>query len=291
MCQFHRADDYGPERAARRPLGRPARRNSACSRGCSIPTHASMYRSPLPIPALEPCPATTLTWVSGETFSLYWVTGGNGHIRLSANNDACTTPPASTTSTEYAIAGFVDGNHLTVSGTPPDGNVYWCANNFAVMVWRDQAPTDGSTVTLTAASMAAVESRLPPIRITARVRLVSTSRLTAAGSVFMAASTGSIHHGSTAYYGYMVASGRNGSGNSDRESVANGMVRSRRRDAEIDQTQANLTFYTVAQDPNGGGPLVIQGVFKPPRSLNRPFLTAMARRFRMPASRAPRHIP
>ena len=83
----------------------------------------------------------TVTWVSGNPFSLYWVTGGNGSIRLSTNNDACVTSPASTTSSEYTIAGFVDGNDLTVSGTPPQGsNIYWCENNFAVMVWRDQMP-------------------------------------------------------------------------------------------------------------------------------------------------------
>src|ERR1017187_7989094 len=38
----------------------------------------------------------TVTWVSGDMFSLYWA--GGGHIRLSTINDACTTPPASTTS-------------------------------------------------------------------------------------------------------------------------------------------------------------------------------------------------
>src|SRR5262249_12564238 len=103
----------------------------------------------------------TVTYVSGDNFSLYWTAGGNGHIRLSSNNDACITPPNTTTSTEYVMTGFVDGNHLTVSATPPYGNVYWCSNSFAVLVWRDQMPTDGSSVTLTAASMAVVESTDP----------------------------------------------------------------------------------------------------------------------------------
>src|ERR1022692_3202399 len=40
-------------------------------------------------------------------------------------------------------------------------NIYWCADNFAIMVWRDQAPTDGSTVTLTAANLNALGSYFP----------------------------------------------------------------------------------------------------------------------------------
>jgi hypothetical protein len=212
----------------------------------------------------------TLTWVSGDNFSLYWVTGGNGHIRLSANNDACTTPPNSTTSTEYAIAGFVDGNHLTVSGTPPSGNVYWCANNFAVMVWRDQAPTDGSTVTLTAASMAAIESTAPTYPDNGAGtpcfdKQVNNGWFCLFGGLYWINPATA----STAYYGYMVAPSRNSSGNY----VANpwqtvGIIPAGET-ANIDQTQANLTFYTVALDPNGGGPLVIQGVFTPP-SISQP---------------------
>ena len=61
----------------------------------------------------------TVTWLSGDLFSLYWVTRGNGKIRLSAKDDACLTPPAATTSSEYTILRFDDGNHLIVSGTPP----------------------------------------------------------------------------------------------------------------------------------------------------------------------------
>jgi hypothetical protein len=36
--------------------------------------------------------------------------------------------------------------------------------------------------------------------------------------------------------------------------------------ADIDQTQSVFTFYGVSQDPAGGGPLVIQGVFNPPNT-------------------------
>jgi hypothetical protein len=213
---------------------------------------------------------TTLTWVSGDNFSLYWVTGGNGHIRLSANNDACTTPPNSTTSTEYAIAGFVDGNHLTVSGTPPSGNVYWCANNFAVMVWRDQAPTDGSTVTLTAASMAAIESTAPTYPDNGAGtpcfdKQVDNGWFCLFGGLYWINPATA----STAYYGYMVAPSRNSSGNYVTNPWQTVGIIPAGETANIDQTQANITFYTVAFDPNGGGPLVIQGVFTPP-SISQP---------------------
>ena len=76
---------------------------------------------------------SNVTWASGDPFSLYWITGGNGRIRLSSNNDACTspTPPSTTTAVEYTIAGFVNGLELTVSGSPAGGTMYWCARFMA----------------------------------------------------------------------------------------------------------------------------------------------------------------
>ena len=211
----------------------------------------------------------TVTWVSGDMFSLYWVTGGYGHIRLSANNDACTTPPNSTTSTEYSITGFLDGNHLTVSGTPPAGNVYWCANNFAVLVWRDQAPTDGSVVTLTNARMAVVESSIPtyPDNGTGTAcynTLVSNGSgqngyFCMYGGLYWIDPTAPAND---AYYGYMGTSGKDGSGNPIANSW-NGIGIPSGESAVIDQTKSVFTFYGVALDPAGGGPLVIQGVFNP----------------------------
>jgi hypothetical protein len=206
----------------------------------------------------------TVTWVSGNTFSLYWVTGGNGHIRLSSNNDACTTPPATTTSTEYTITGFVNGNQLTVSGTPPAGNLYWCANNFAVVAWRAQAPTDGSIVTLTAASMAAVESPAPTYPDNGASTACFNQQIQNGwfcmygGLYWIDPATGS-----TAYYGYMTAEAMNSSG----DYITNpwrtiGIIPSGET-GDIDQTQSSLTFYAMGLDPNGGGPLVIQGAFNP----------------------------
>jgi hypothetical protein len=205
-----------------------------------------------------------VTWVSGDSFSLYWVAGGNGHIRLSTNNDACTTPPNTTTSTEYAISGFVDGNDLTVSGTPPTGNVYWCANNFAVLVWRDQAPTDGSTVTLTAASMAVIESTSPTypdngVGTACLNKLVNGGFFCLFGGLYWIDPATA----STAYYGYMIASAMNSSGAYITNPWKTIGLMPAGETANIDQAQANLTFYNVALDTAGGGPLVIQGVFNP----------------------------
>lgn len=206
----------------------------------------------------------TVTWLSGDTFSLYWVTGGNGHIRLSANTDACITPPNTTTSTEYTITGFVDGTHLTVAGSPPAGNVNWCANNFAILVWRDQAPTDGSTVTLTAASMAVVESSSPTYPDNGAGtacfnKLVNGGYFCLFGGLYWINPV----TGSTAYYGYMVGPSRDSGGNYITNPWSTiGMIPAGET-ANIDQAQNSLTFYTAALDPNGGGPLVIQGVFNP----------------------------
>jgi len=211
----------------------------------------------------------TVTWLSGDMFSLYWVTGGNGHIRLSANNDACTTSPNSTTSTEYAITDFVDGNHLTVSGTPPVGNVHWCANNFAVLVWRDQAPTDGSVVTLTRASMAVVESSIPTYPDNGAGTACYNTPVSNGsgqngyfcmyGGLYWIDPTAPDHD---AYYGY------GSSGGTDRSATPitntwNGFGFPLGESADLDQTKSVFTFYSVALDPAGGGPLVIQGVFNP----------------------------
>jgi len=205
-----------------------------------------------------------------DFFSLYWITGGNGHIRLSTNNDACITPPAGTTSVEYAITGFVDGSHLTVSGTPPTGNVYWCENNFAVMVWRDQAPTDGSAVTLTAASINVMLSSYPSYPDNGAgtacfSKLVYGGYFCLFGNLYWVNPTGPV----VAYYGRPQAAGVDGGGTP----IANSWAVTGAptpESASIDQTQNQLTFYMVSTDPAGGGPLVIQGVFNPPSTPSQP---------------------
>lgn len=198
-----------------------------------------------------------------DLFSLYWVTGGNGHIRLSANNDACITPPANTTSTEYAITGLVDGSHLTVAGTPPTGSVHWCANNFAVLAWRDQAPTDGSTVSLTAASMNSMSSGYPGYPDNGAgtacfSKLVYGGYFCLFGGLYWINPVGP----AVAYYGQPQAAGVNASGTAITNTwTVTGAPTP--ESASIDQTQSNLTFYMVSYDPAGGGPLVIQGLFNP----------------------------
>jgi hypothetical protein len=205
-----------------------------------------------------------------DLFSLYWVTGGNGHIRLSTNNDACISPPATTTSTEYAITGFVDGSHLTVSGTPPTGSVYWCENNFAVLAWRDQTPTDGSTVTLTAASMAALGSSYPAYPDNGAGtacfnKLVYGGYFCLYGNLYWVNPVGPV----VAYYGQPEAAGADGSGTP----IANSWTRVTAptpESASIDQTQTQLTFYMIGHDPAGTSPLVIQGVFSPGATPSQP---------------------
>jgi len=205
-----------------------------------------------------------------DLFSLYWVTGGNGHIRLSTNNDACIAPPASTTSAEYQIAGFVDGSHLTVSGTPPSGNVYWCANNFAILAWRDQMPTDGSTVTLTAASMNAMQSGYPAYPDNGAgtacfSTLVYGGYFCLFGNLYWVNPTGP----AVAYYGRPQAAGVNGSGTPITNSWTTTGAPTP-ESASIDQTQSQMTFYMVSYDPGGTGPLVIQGVFSPGATPSQP---------------------
>ena len=208
----------------------------------------------------------TVTWVSGNLFSLYWVTGGNGTVRLStvSSSDACATPPNTTSSTEYTILGMPDGNHLTVSGTPPAGSVYWCADNFAVMVWRDQAPSDGSSITLTAASMAAIESTSPTYPDNGADhacfnKLVQGGYFCLYGGLYWI----NPQTGASAYYGYMTAPSNNQSG----QAITNpwhtiGIIPAS-ESANIDQSQNVLTFYTTAIDPTSATALVIQGVFNP----------------------------
>jgi hypothetical protein len=200
-------------------------------------------------------------WTSGQLFSLYWTDGGNGRIRLSAKDDACITPPAATTSQEYVISSFLDGAHIAVSGTPPAGaNIYWCANNFAVMVRRHQAPTDGSTAYVQYAGMAAVESTSPTYPDNGAGtacfnKLVKGGFFCLYGGLYWIDPATA----ATAYYGYMVAPG-NGVGNPWRTI---GIIPAG-ESAIIDQTAGDLTFYSVGLDPSGGGPLVIRGVFNPP---------------------------
>ena len=202
---------------------------------------------------------------TGDSFSLYWVAGGNGAIRLSSNNDACTTPPATTTSAEYRIGSFADGNNLVLaSGTPPTGsNIYWCADNFAIMVWRDQAPTDGSTVTLTAAKLNALGSYFPSYPDSGAGtacfnKLVYGGYFCLYGGLYWINPTGP----SVAYYGSPEGPGKDGSGTPITNSWTTAYAPVRET-AGIDQTATDFTFYMISYDPGGAGPLVIQGVFNP----------------------------
>jgi len=202
---------------------------------------------------------------TGDAFSLYWITGGNGSIRLSSNNDACTTPPAATTSAEYRIGSFADGNNIVLASgsTPPTGTVYWCENNFTVMVWRAQAPTDGSTVTLTAAALYALGSAPPNYPDFGAGTACFNQPIYGGyfclyGNLYWVNPVGPV----VAYYGQPAGAGVDGSG----IPIANSWTRAiapTPESASIDQTQANFTFYMVANDPAGTSPLVIQGVFNP----------------------------
>jgi hypothetical protein len=209
---------------------------------------------------------------TGDAFSLYWITGGNGSIRLSSNNDACTTPPASTTSSEYRIASFKDGNNIVLaSGTPPTGsNIYWCEDNFTVMVWRAQAPTDGSTVTLTGAVLNALGSYFPGTPDNGSGTACYNTAIYGGyfclyGNLFWVNPgdpTYCLNPPCVAYYGQPEAAGVDGNGNP----IANSWSRVTAptpESASIDQTQSQLTFYVIGNDPAGTSPLVIQAVFNP----------------------------
>ena len=202
-----------------------------------------------------------VTWTGGSNnWSLYWTVGGNGRMRLSTVStvDACLSPPASNTSAEYTITGFVDGTHITVSPTPPSGNLYWCENNFAVMVWRANTPiTDGSTVTLTGANLSVLESY--------NVGLSDNGAGTACfnslvqGGYFC--QFGALYWinpvtGDVVYYGQVTAPPFAGT-NAWKNTTYGG------ESASIDQTQTNFTMYALSQDPNGAGPLILRAVFAP----------------------------
>lgn len=215
---------------------------------------------------------STLTWASGshDQFSLYWVTGGNGHIRISSNNDACVAPPAATTSAEYAISAMTDGQHITVTGTPPSGNVYWCADNFAVVIWRDSA--DSATVTLTSASMAAIESGNPGYPDDGAGTACYNTQI---GGGWFCMYGGiewinpSTTPATTAYFGYVTANYPSITNPWNAISAPQG------ESASIDQTQSVLTFYTVGFDPSGGGPLVVRGQYNP-SSISQPSVPQLA---------------
>ncbi len=205
----------------------------------------------------------TVTWTSGSNYwSLYWVQGGNGRIRISTANDACAWP--TTTSSEYTITGFADGLHMTVTPAPPGGTVYWCELNFAVMVWRDQAPTDGSMATLTGANMSVIESYGDPYPDNGAGpgcfnKLVQGGYFCLYGGLYwINPSTGA-----NVYYGY-ASSYTGATGNLSTNAWKGIGSFPGGESANIDQTQNVLTFYGVTTDPAGGGPLIIQGVFNPP---------------------------
>ena len=150
---------------------------------------------------------------------------------------------------------------MLASGTPPTGsNLYWCANNFAVMVWRDQMPGDGSAVTLTTASMAAAGSSSPSYPDNGAGtacfnKPVFGGYFCLYGNMYWINPAGP----SVAYFGQPVASGADAGGNA----ITNSWNRSTAptpESASIDQTASNFTFFMPALDPAGGGPLVIQGV-------------------------------
>ncbi len=205
---------------------------------------------------------STLTWTGGSNYwSLYWTQGGNGRIRISTANDACSWP--TTKSVEYTITQFTDGLHMTVSPTPPSGPVYWCELNFAVIIWRDQAPTDGSTVTLTGANMSVIESYGDTYPDNGDGpgcfdRLVDGGYFCLYGGMYWIDPTS----GAAVYYGYPSSyTGATGSLTTNAwkgiASVPGGEA------ADIDQTQDVLTAYSVSTDPAGGGPLIIQMTFNP----------------------------
>jgi len=222
----------------------------------------------------------------GDSFSLYWVTGGAGTMRVStvSQSDACASPPASSTASEYRIASLTDptgaglnGNYLQFASgsTPPTGSVYWCEQNFAVMIWRATAPTDGSTVTLSASSTTAYGSYIPGIPDNGAGTacfntLVYGGYFCLWGHMYWI--NPSTSPPTVAYWGQPVSSD-NGSGTA---ALANSWFRTTAGSANIDQTKSNFTFNLVASDncwyvggacsatdTKTSGPLVVQVVFTP----------------------------
>jgi len=220
---------------------------------------------------------------SNDWFSLYWIMGGAGTIRVSSNNNACTSPPVTTTSAEYRIASFTDptgaglnGNYiqLAAGSTPPTGSIYWCEQNFTVMLWRNVAPTDGSTVTLTSGLLNVSGSYSPGIPDNGTPTACMNTPVYGGyfclwGEMYwINPSTQSV-----VYWGLPVSSD-NGSGTA---TITNSWFRSPAPNAAlVDQTQSNLTFYIPGADncwykANGcavtdtqtSGPLVLQAVFTP----------------------------
>lgn len=190
-----------------------------------------------------------------DFFSLYWTSGGNGHIRISRNNDACTVP---STATEYIITSFVNGSQLIVSGTPPSGSAYWCEDNFTLLVWRAQPPGDSSTVTLTGAILNVLGSAGPSYPDDGAGTDCFNTEVYGGffclyGSLYWINPTDP----TVVWYGIPYTSS---------DSIENswtGASVPTAESASIDQTQSNLTFYTIGGDPAGTSPLVIQGVFNP----------------------------
>jgi hypothetical protein len=212
----------------------------------------------------------TLANTGGDPFSLYWITGGAGTIRISTTSqtDACVSPPAvPVTAAEYRIAALTDptgaglhGNYIQFApgSTPPTGSVYWCEQNFAVMVWRDKAPTDGSTVTLSAASFGAIGSYAPGIPDNGAGTAcfnqpVYNGFFCLFGAFYWINPTAP----SVVFWGQPEGS----------STVANPWYRvtaPMSESAQIDQTQSNFTFYmTGTSNPTSAGPLVIRAVFTP----------------------------
>src|ERR1019366_805846 len=143
---------------------------------------------------------------------------------------------------EYRIASFADGNNIVLAAgsTPPAGsNIYWCENNFTVLVWRDQAPTDGSTVTLTSAVLNALGSPPPSYPDNGAGtacfnQLVYGGYFCMYGSLYWVNPVGPV----VAYYGQPAAAGVDGSGTP----IANSWTRATAptpESASIDQTQSN----------------------------------------------------
>ena len=197
---------------------------------------------------------------TGDLFSLYWA-GGTIRISTVSTTDACTTPPNTNSSVEYRIASFIDGYNLTVTGTPPQGAVYWCEDNFAIMLWR--ATPDSNTIALSNAVLNLSGSPFPSYPdngagLDCFDTLSYGGWFCLYGPLFWVNPSGP----EVVYYGMPQGAGVNASGSPIANSWSQ-VTAPTGESASIDQTQSNLTFYMVGEDPAGGGPLVIQGGFNP----------------------------